>query len=302
VLVRDDCRLHDNPALYAAAKHHPWVVPLYIHDSSDPSPLPVRGAALYWRHMSLACYGKALRACNGRLIFRRGQYLEELLDVLLSCSATSVYFNRQLEPWYHQRDLDIERKLSDLGFLVRSFRGLVLQREPWDLQEARPPPDMLTKYQSPPAKTERDDSDDPYFRPLQQPTADSEIEAPLPVVTRLGNSSSVAPEVDSLSLEELGYGHTAGRKMPRGSSMCQYNEERELRIDQGSLKRDLENDWAFELRQFWQFGEKGGLLQLEAFLGEAAAGHYQPPERYRADKPWTALLSPYLREVCLPAC
>jgi deoxyribodipyrimidine photolyase len=34
---------------------------------------------------------------------------------------------------------------------------------------------------------------------------------------------------------------------------------------------------------------------LEDFLTEVAAGHYSPPDRYRADKAWTALLSPYLR-------
>eukprot|EP00746_Dinoflagellata_sp_MGD_P066652 gnl/MRDRNA2_/MRDRNA2_275867_c0_seq1.p1 gnl/MRDRNA2_/MRDRNA2_275867_c0~~gnl/MRDRNA2_/MRDRNA2_275867_c0_seq1.p1 ORF type:complete len:301 (-),score=50.87 gnl/MRDRNA2_/MRDRNA2_275867_c0_seq1:193-1011(-) len=77
--------------------------------------------------------------------------------------------------------------------------------------------------------------------------------------------------------------------------MSQYNEKREAQISQGLLKRDATNDWAFEMRRFWQFGEAAACLQLEKFLVEAAAGHYQPPDRYRADKHWTALLSPYLR-------
>lgn len=294
VLVRDDCRLHDNPALHAAANNHPWVLPLYIHDTSDPSPLPVRGAGLYWRHMSLLHYGKALLGCKGHLVIRKGRYVEEILDVLLACQATAVYFNRQLEPWYHQRDLEIQQKLTDLGFMVRSFKGLVLQREPWEVQEARPPAHLLTKYQGPPVdpKDDRDGRDDSVRVHPQQDF----VEPPLPTVTQLGtNLGHAAPEVESLALKDLGYGLSAGTGMPPSASMRQYNEKRELRIRQGSLKQDAENDWAFEMRHFWQFGEKGGLSQLEAFLLEAAAGHYQPPERYRADKPWTALLSPYLR-------
>jgi len=292
VLVRDDCRLHDNPALYHASTSHAWIVALYIHDVHDPSPFPVRGAALYWRHMSLEYFGRALVACKGRLTIRIGSYVDEVVDVLLSSQAGSVYFNRQLEPWYYQRDLDLERAAADLGLRTHSFKGLVLQREPWELQAARPPPQLLTKYQGTPTKSldgDRDDTDDPYFWPLHAAAAESGVEDPLPTVTHLGE----APRVESLPLEALGYSLSAGKGIPR--SMVQHNETRERQLRQGSIQQDQANDWAFEMRKFWRFGEDGALAQLEDFLVVAAAGHYQPPERYRADKLWTALLSPYLR-------
>jgi len=136
VLVREDTRLHDNPALYTAANEYAWVVPLYVHDTADPAPWPLRGAALFWKHQSLAGHGKALRGCLGRLILRRGRYVEEVLDVLLGSKATALFFNRQLEPWYHTRDSDLERQVAELGFHVRTFNGLALHKEPWDLVEA----------------------------------------------------------------------------------------------------------------------------------------------------------------------
>jgi len=288
-LVRDDCRLHDNPALHFASTSFAWVIPLYVHDTADPSPLPVRGAGLYWRHMSLAHFSEAVSSCNGQLVVRSGIYVEEVLDVLLVSKATALYFNRQLEPWYHDRDMHLEQKVSDLGFLVKSFKGMVLQREPWEQDTVRPPPHLLTKYQGSPdgehTQIEKEGSSSHQF-----------VEPPLPAVAQLGAArESKAPEVSSLPLASLGYGLSAGRGMPSGTSMPQHNQVREDEIVQGVVKRDSETDWAFELRQFWCFGEQGGLARVEAFLKEVAAGHYQPPERYRADRPWTALLSPYLR-------
>jgi len=296
VLVRDDCRFHDNPAVHHAATKHPWSVLLYVHDTCDPSPLPVRGAALYWRYMSLRRFESAVQNRNGRLIFRKGAYIDQVLDVLLSSQATAVYFNRQLEPWYRARDLDLERKVSSLGFHVQSFKGLVLQREPWDVHTARPPPHLCTKYQGSPtrASEENDDADDSYFWPLHAFASDTAVEPPLPTVQDLG-TIPYNVQVESLTLASLEYGRCAGKGMPPSTSMPQYNEKREKSIRQGTLNRDAENDWAFEMRRFWNFGEDGAVAQLESFLVHAVAGRYQPPERYRADMPWTALLSPYLR-------
>eukprot|EP00928_Gymnodinium_smaydae_P030980 TRINITY_DN22892_c0_g1_i1.p1 TRINITY_DN22892_c0_g1~~TRINITY_DN22892_c0_g1_i1.p1 ORF type:complete len:874 (-),score=106.41 TRINITY_DN22892_c0_g1_i1:312-2933(-) len=295
VLVRDDCRLHDNPALYHASKLHEWVVCLYVHDVDDPSPLPLRGAGLYWRHMSLTHFEKSLHECKGSLIVRRGKYLEEIIDVVVSLQATAVYFNRQLEPWYRQRDVKLEQEIRNMGFGVKSFKGLVLQREPWEVQEARPPPHLLTKYQGAPIAEvrDKDDEQDDLEQGLpHSPGVWSMVEDPLPAVTDFGKCPGHA---QSVAIGSLGYGYSAGKGMPPHASMRQYNEKREARLGRRELKRDTINDWAFEIRNFWQFGEKGAFAQLDNFLIEAANGHYQPPERYRADKAWTALLSPYLR-------
>jgi hypothetical protein len=149
---------------------------------------------------------------------------------------------------------------------------------------------MLTKYQGSPNQA------DSKAEHIEQPSPsadDQRVDLPLPAVTQIGITA--APCLAGLSLVDLGYGLSAGKGIPPGNNMPQHNKMREEKISRGILKLDSENDWAYDLRQFWSFGEQGALARLESFLVEAAAGHYQPPDRYRADKPWTALLSPYLR-------
>merc|ERR1711912_35698 len=90
---------------------------------------------------------------------------------------------------------------------------------------------------------------------------DHHVEAPLEAVTQLG--TMCAPGVPGLSLADLGYGVCAGKGVPTGDDMPQHNTAREEKIRQGMLRNDSENDWAYEMRKFWSFGEQGGLARLE---------------------------------------
>ena len=51
-------------------------------------------------------------------------------------------------------------------------------------------------------------------------------------------------------------------------------------------------DWAKGIRENWTFGEEGGYANLKIFLEESVS--YYESESGRADKPWTAVISPYL--------
>jgi len=268
VLIREDCRLHDNPALHTAAEMHPWVVPLYVHDDADPSPWPVRGAGLWWRHESLKTFDKSLNSLGSRIVYRKGKLVEQVMDVLLSTGATALHFNLQLEPWHHDRDLELESTaVESLGIDVRKFTGMVMKFEPWEARRSK--------------------EDGP--RKLREP---------LEAVRRLG-----APPAWPWSepLEALGYGRTGGRKIP--PNFRQFNEKRQAMLSSGFAVLE-EDDWAYEMRRFWPMGEVAAMRRLEEWLKDAAWGCYFPPGlhprdeaggRFRADKAWTAMLSPYLR-------
>lgn len=268
VLIREDCRLHDNPALHAAAEKFPWVVPLYVHDDGDPSPWPVRGAGLWWRHESLRVFDKSLRMLGSRITYRRGCYVEQIVDVVLETGATALYFNRQLEPWHHMRDLGLEEALhGSLGLEVRSFKGMVAAFEPWDVRDKSKPKGRL--------------------------------EDPVPTVT--GRLPGPPQWPHSVGLAAFGYGRTGGRRIPNGFK--QFNEKRQACLEHGFADAK-EDDWAYEMRRFWRMGEEAAMERLEEFLQDAAWGCYFPPGlhptdevggRFRADKRWTAILSPYLR-------
>lgn len=293
VLIREDCRLHDNPALHAASEEHPWVVPLYVHDDDDPSPWPVRGAGLWWRHASLECFDSSLRLLGSRIVYRKGQLMEQVMDVLFSTGATALYFNLQLEPWHHTRDLELESIVAgSLGIQVRSFTAMVMKFEPWEERRAK--------------KDSRLDDEEGNQRSethvLYTGAGPRLVQEPLPTVRK----KLPAPPDGwpmSVPLAALGYGRTAGRKIPPG--FRQFNEKRQAHQEAGGwCGNPKEDDWAYEMRTFWPMGEEAAMKRLEEWLKEAAWGCYFPPGthprdqaggRFRADKAWTAMISPYLR-------
>eukprot|EP00929_Paragymnodinium_shiwhaense_P051511 TRINITY_DN25910_c0_g4_i2.p1 TRINITY_DN25910_c0_g4~~TRINITY_DN25910_c0_g4_i2.p1 ORF type:complete len:781 (+),score=122.52 TRINITY_DN25910_c0_g4_i2:72-2414(+) len=275
VLIREDVRLHDNPALYHAIETHPWVLPLYVHDDHDPSPWPVRGAGLWWRHESLAYFDRSLRKLGSGICYRKGSYLEHITDVLLETGATALYFNRQLEPWHIGRDSQLECFVGgDLGLEVKAFKGMVAVFEPWETRKSR---------------EEREKEGDTFRH-----------EDPLPTITKkIPGPPTGLPT--SIGLHALGYGRTGGRKIPPG--FRQFNEKRQMALNHGCAD-PVEDDWAFEMQRFWKVGEHAAMERLDEWIQEAAWGCYYPPDlhprdkvggRFRADKKWTAIISPYMR-------
>merc|ERR1719401_2908574 len=58
------------------------------------------------------------------------------------------------------------------------------------------------------------------------------------------------------------------------------------------------------MAHFWRIGEEAAIARLEDWINDASWGCYYPPGlnprdsaggRFRADRKWTAILSPYLR-------
>jgi deoxyribodipyrimidine photolyase len=148
VWLRDDLRLTDNPALHAAVHSGcDAVVPVFIHDTADPSPWPVRGAALWWKGESIKAFESSLHdSCASRLTIRIGDVVKELFDIAQVTNSKHVYFNRQVEPWYHERDMRVQMHLEKKGLTVKSFKSVVLQ-EPWEGSPPRMfmrPPDGKT--------------------------------------------------------------------------------------------------------------------------------------------------------------
>lgn len=295
VLVREDCRLHDNPALHAAVTDWSWVVILYVHDDEDPSPWPVRGAGLWWRHVSLQHFDTSLRKLGNKLMYRRGRYIEQVADVLLAVQAQGLLFNRQLEPWHHKRDLELERVAREcLGLRVESFKAMSLCFEPWDDAKSLPTAGSPEPLPAPGKKEQTGSGSNGKGR------RNTWVEYCAPTVS---GAITAPPDglPDSLDLFSLGYGRTAGHKIP--PSFRQFNEKRQPLLERGMLG-PVENDWAYEMAKFWPIGEQAAMRQLEEWLLDAAWGCYFPPGlnprddaggRFRADRRWTALLSPYLR-------
>ncbi len=101
--LRQDLRLHDHPALIAAAAAGP-VIPVYVLDDDAPGDWAIGGAQCWWLHHSLAAHGEALEDKESRLILRRGDAVEVLTALLEETGATQIHAIRHYEPWWRKAE------------------------------------------------------------------------------------------------------------------------------------------------------------------------------------------------------
>ena len=100
---RQDLRLHDQPALIAAAHEGP-VIPVYILDDETPGDWRIGGAQRWWLHHSLTSLAADLKDKGSRLILRRGRAADELAKLVEQTGATRVHALRHYEPWWKEAE------------------------------------------------------------------------------------------------------------------------------------------------------------------------------------------------------
>lgn len=274
VWLRDDMRLDDNPVLAEASKFQA-VVCIYIHDVSDPSPWPLRGAALWWKYESLRVFSQTLKSVGSQLFIQAGVPSDILCDIALLVDADVVMWNRRCEPWHREHDLQTEKALELNGLTVRTFKAAVLW-EPW---EARPDERSY----------DRGFGSVGFYRSAVEELG--EVLEPIPAVSRLPSVPAqciTALSETCLSLCDLGYHFTAGKGFP--TDMRNYNENRQRSTLAPS------DDWATDMKKGWPVGEQAAKERLHVFLqGALADGKYEGRSRFLATEKYTAILSPYIR-------
>lgn len=101
--LRQDLRLHDQPALVAAASEGP-VIPVYILDDAAPGAWAIGGAQRWWLHHSLAAHADALATKGSRLILRRGDAVATLKALMAETGAVRIHAIRHYEPWWRKAE------------------------------------------------------------------------------------------------------------------------------------------------------------------------------------------------------
>nr|WP_202628002.1 deoxyribodipyrimidine photo-lyase [Cellulomonas sp. APG4] len=105
--LRRDLRLHDHPALAAAAEHGP-VLPVFV---LDPSLL---GSAGRVRTAALGATLEATSAAyDGALVIRRGRPEAVLPELARAVGATAVHVSAETTPYGRARDARVEAALPD---------------------------------------------------------------------------------------------------------------------------------------------------------------------------------------------
>lgn len=132
VWFRQDLRLDDNPALIAALKAGYKIIPLFILDDVHAGQWARGGASRWWLHESLQALNSSL---DNALIFRKGDALTLIPELMASCEAEAIFWNRCYEPWRIKRDTDLKALLQDGGIQTHSFNASLLW-EPWEIKKA----------------------------------------------------------------------------------------------------------------------------------------------------------------------
>ncbi len=125
VLFRQDLRLHDHPALTAAAQRGA-VIPVFVLDDEACGDWALGGASRWWLKQSLLNLGSTIAQSDGELILRRGDTLTALIDIQSQSGADAIYFSRQYQPWSAATEKAINDTFSENGVEVRRFSGTLL--------------------------------------------------------------------------------------------------------------------------------------------------------------------------------
>lgn len=126
VLFNRDLRVHDHPALHAAAGGGGMVVPVFVLDESilaSPFAAPNRLAFLL---DSLVALRSALRALGSELLVRRGDPGQVVADILRQSSATTLHLSDDVSAYATRRGNALARVAADLDVQVVRHPGNVV--------------------------------------------------------------------------------------------------------------------------------------------------------------------------------
>ena len=143
---RCDLRLTDNVALQAATRTAKAVVPIFIFDPKILTSRDVSANQVGLMLQDLQALESGVAAAGGRLIFRHGQILDEMADLLRETGADGLFYNRDYEPYARERDAAVEKLARSQGVEVMSFKDSVLQEPGEVLKEDGKPYTVFTPY------------------------------------------------------------------------------------------------------------------------------------------------------------
>jgi len=129
VWFRTDLRLHDHPALRAAADDGAPVIPVYLHSPESEGAWIRGGASRWWLHHALNDLSDQLEKKGSTLVLRSGSDPEALLKNLMEeTGADRIYWNRR----YEQDAITLDSKIKK-NLPVKSFLGDML----WEPNKAK---------------------------------------------------------------------------------------------------------------------------------------------------------------------
>lgn len=129
VLLRDDFRITDNPALHAAIHSGKPLICLYVHDAATTT----QGVVKWWLSKARATFAATLQQMGGDLAEINGPATQIIPELAEKLHIDSVFWNRRYDLSGREQDTHLKSTLQDAGCTVHSLPGRLLH-EPWVLR------------------------------------------------------------------------------------------------------------------------------------------------------------------------
>ena len=265
--LRQDLRLHDNPALRAsladARASGGCVVPVFVwspgEDGGGPTSPPPGGASRLWLNDALSSLdGDLRRRFRSRVLFAAGRYADVLVALCAQLHARSVHLTRRYEPAQQAADASARAALQQAGvacveasgFLVHEPSAVTIDMASWVGHFG-----TLTPFMRACSRQGGGGQ-----RPMPEPSPDA---------TRgLFWPADALPPAACVPLESLGLA-----RMP-------------VRVDGTVI------DWGASVRAAWRNSEADALAAVDVFIRSGLARY--EASRHLADGSGVSKLSPYL--------
>lgn len=107
---RYDLRLEENPALHAAVQTKKPIIPLYIFTPYQEKTLG--SANQWWLFESIKSLQKDYEKKRGTLVFKQGEPLKVLKEIIQKIGVTKIYWNQRFDPEGVKEDKLIQKELT----------------------------------------------------------------------------------------------------------------------------------------------------------------------------------------------
>lgn len=145
---RRDLRLNDNTALLKALGENEHVMPIFIFDELIVNELPENDPRVYFIYKTLHKIDMKLKAEGSGLLILKGNPVKVWKELLIDNSITSVYVNRDYEPYARKRDLSVETLLKKRSVRLYSYKDQVIFEGGEILKDNGLPYHMFTPYKN----------------------------------------------------------------------------------------------------------------------------------------------------------
>ena len=145
---RRDLRLEDNSALLAALKSGYQVLPIFIFDQNILSDLPWQDARLGFIYDLLRDINTSLHEFESGVKCLYGSPLDVWKFLIRTFDVSSVFINKDYEPYARKRDQEITTLLSENGIPLYTFKDQVVFEENEILKADGNPYTIFTPYKN----------------------------------------------------------------------------------------------------------------------------------------------------------